>query len=109
MARHITTENCAPDCFGCKIQTISFAPSAMPSRNMEAAAKNEAEKQLQKDLPAYARLRSEGMQPKSTKGAAALEANATSKVEVETGVIMGQRAAQKIEDAKTTVAQIQGK
>lgn len=109
MARHITTENCASDCFGCKIQTISFAPSAMPSRNMEVAAKSEAERQMEKDLPAYARLRSEGMQPKSTVGAAALEAKAMSKVEVETGVIMNKRTSDKIEQAKTTVAQIQGK
>ena len=43
------------------------------------------EKKILKDLPAYKRLRMEGMQPKSTADAARIEATANSRYEVETG------------------------
>lgn len=75
------------DCFGCRIQTTNFAPSAMPSRRDGAhcAAANRSEKQLERDLPAYKRMRKAGMNPKSTQGAADLESRAESSLEVEMG------------------------
>lgn len=46
-----------------------------------------AEAQAAKDLPAYKRLREDGLQPKSTRDAAFIENHASSKFEVETGQI----------------------
>jgi len=78
--------NCKPDCFGCKASSISFAPSAMATRSLAAGYKA-TEKQQEKDLPAYKRLREDGLQPKSTKGAAEIEAQATTRFEVTSGQI----------------------
>lgn len=88
MARHITTADCAPDCFGCKIQTIAIAASAMPTRSEAARVEKETAK-MHKDVAAYKRLRKDGVQPKSVKGAAELERRAGSRWEVETGMNLG--------------------
>ena len=86
--RHITTENCADDCFGCKIQTISIAASAMPTRS-EAASIERNTEIMHRDVAAYKRLRKDGVQPKSIKGAAELETRAGSRWEIETGMNLG--------------------
>jgi hypothetical protein len=80
--------HCKPDCFGCKASGISFAPSAMPTRS-DAGAQEAFTQQRHKDVAAYKRLRADGLQPKSTTGAASLEARADSKWEVETGQMIG--------------------
>lgn len=91
MARHIPSDTCAPDCFGCKIQTVSMAASAMETRSQAASIeKNTAI--MHKDVEAYRRLRKDGVQPKSTKGAAELEKRAGSKWEIETGQNLGGNA-----------------
>jgi hypothetical protein len=71
-------------CFGCKVMTVSFAPSAMPSRGAGAhcATANTAEKQLSKDLDAYKRMRKAGLNPRATKGAARVESECGSEYEV---------------------------
>ena len=79
--------NCKPDCFGCKASSISFAPSAMITRSIAGAMKA-TEKQQEKDLPAYKRMRQEGLQPKGTKGAARIEQGAQTKFEVTSGQII---------------------
>ena len=79
--------NCKPDCFGCKASSVSFAPSAMATRSVASSMKA-TEKQQEKDLPAYKRMRQEGLQPKSTKGAAEIEANASTRFEVVSGQII---------------------
>lgn len=73
------------ECFGCKIQTVSIAPSATPSRHPGAARAKAGDKQLAKDLDAYKRMRQAGLEPKSTQGAARVEAVATSEYEVVSG------------------------
>lgn len=75
MGRHQKTENCAEDCFGCKIQTISIAPSALPTRSNAGTVGSETAV-MHKDVDAYKRLRKDGLQPKSVKGAAKIEARA---------------------------------
>ena len=85
MARHIPSPECKPDCFGCKIQTISIAGSAMPTRS--EAGRVEAETtRMHADVAAYKRLRKDGLQPKTVKGSAKLEKTAGSKWEIETGM-----------------------
>lgn len=65
-----------PDCYGCRIQTVGFAPSAMPSRgtNQTAVDTNAREGRWNKDMPAYKRLRRDGLQPERIDGSATLEA-----------------------------------
>jgi hypothetical protein len=88
------------DCFGCRIGSVSVAASAMPSRAGGAAAKeiNDREARWHKDLPAYKRLREDGTQPKGIDGAARLERDASSKVEIEMGRTFGPKAQAKVEE-----------
>jgi hypothetical protein len=55
----------------------------MPTRSEVSTVERET-KIMHKDVAAYRRLRKNGLQPKSVKGAARLEARADSKWEVET-------------------------
>ena len=57
----------------------------MPTRKGGVVAQQANEDRLARDLPAYKRLRAEGLQPAGTKGAAELEKRANSKWEIETG------------------------
>jgi hypothetical protein len=88
MARHIPSENCAPDCFGCKCLSISIAPSATPTRSEAAKVERDTAK-MHRDVAAYKRLRKDGLQPKSVRGAAELETRAGSAWEVNTGQNLG--------------------
>jgi len=76
---------CPEGCFGCKVASISFAPSTMPTRS-DAGYTEKATKKMHKDVAAYRRLRKNGLQPKTVEGSASLEARADSKWEVETGL-----------------------
>ena len=58
------------NCFGCKAASIGFAASAMPTRS-NAGVIDMDTKAMHKDVAAYKRLRKDGTQPKSVKGAAA--------------------------------------
>lgn len=73
------------ECFGCKAATITVAGSAMPTRMPECGQQKEFVAAFEKDGPAYKRLRKQGYQPKSVKGAAEVEHFAQSKFEVESG------------------------
>jgi hypothetical protein len=42
---------------------------------------------MEKDMPAYKRLRDEGLQPPSVRGAADLEARAVSKADIESAAV----------------------
>lgn len=65
------------------------------------------EKQLDKDRPAYKRLKDEGLQPARMKGAADLERRAQSKFEIEAGRILPDSQAKRVDEAVATAAQIQ--
>jgi hypothetical protein len=69
------------DCFGCKVQSIEFG-------NVEPPAERAIEKRMDKDLPAYQRMRYQGLQPPRTKGAAELEARAHSQIEIDLGKLI---------------------
>lgn len=65
----------------------NVAPSATPSRNAEIdfAATKTAEKNKDKDMAAYKRLRQDGVQPPAINGSAKLEARAEISHEVNSG------------------------
>ena len=74
-------------CYACRLLTVNVSPSATPTRfaGSESARINATEKQWDKDMPAYRRLRKNGLQPRSIDGAATLEQRATDRFEVEQG------------------------
>lgn len=69
----------------------------MPNRHIGAVKTNALDKQREADLPAYARLVKQGVQPPSTVGAAALEKGASTKIEVEMGKVFGDKMANRVE------------
>lgn len=96
---------CKPDCFGCKVASVSFSSSAMPTRS-GVAEQDRYIKTRHKDVAAYKRLRADGLQPKSTTGAAELESRASSKWEVETGMNLGgnEKIGRRFDEAQSAVA-----
>lgn len=60
-------------CFACRISHVRMSGSAMPTRH-NVGAMNLKEKQLDKDLDAYQRIRQTGGQPNHIDGSARLEA-----------------------------------
>jgi hypothetical protein len=70
-------------CFGCKVAGVSFGANASTTSGAKVAEINQRAKNWDKDMPAYKRLRQNGVQPKSIDGAAALEAKASTVAEVE--------------------------
>lgn len=66
-------------CFGCKAAGLRFTLSQVTS------AANARERELRRDIDAYRRLRSDGLQPKSYRGAARLERRADTAWGVEQG------------------------
>ena len=92
-------------CFGCKIKSVSFAASAMPTRHPQAASTQKWDKQLHKDRAAFKAMRDQGIQPASLKGAADLQARASTKHEIETGKIIGNaKLATKVESTLKALA-----
>ena len=84
MANHRETHpEFVEGCFGCKLLSVSVAPSAAGSP--QAQVKSEVERQWDADMPAYARLRKQGLQPDQIDGCAQLEKRATTQAEVERG------------------------
>ena len=76
-------------CFGCRIAFVGVSATAMPTRGGKSRVGVIAQKDkvLEKDLDAYKRLRSEGLQPHNIDGSAKIEQVADTKFQVETGII----------------------
>lgn len=74
-------------CFACKVLSVNISASATPNRaNLGVVVDADArEVRWNRDMPAYKRLRSHGIQPKGIDGSAELEAKAADKLEIEMG------------------------
>lgn len=96
-AKHLKNPDgtCSVSCFPCKLQSVSFAPSAMPTRNPGAARAKLADPQLEKDRDAYKAMRRNGEQPKHVGGSAFLQAHANESFEITTGRIIDDNADRK--------------
>lgn len=66
-----------------KLRSVSVAGSAMPTRRGVVNQIQATEDRWAKDFPAYRRLRKEGLNPRSSTGAAELEQRASERHEVE--------------------------
>jgi len=91
-------------CFKCRegtgcIRAVSFAPSAMPNRHPGAVAGVAKDKTWEADMPAYQRLRRNGVQPKRIDDSAALETRANDQFEVEMAQIIPKHLKSQVKDA----------
>lgn len=66
-----------------KLLSISVSGAATPSRNRTLASNMVWHAQNERDVPAYRRLRADGVQPQTVHGAAALEAKAETVEDIE--------------------------
>ena len=73
-------------CFACRVSGIRMGMNTTTTRGQNVASINNTERNWQKDMPAYKRLRKEGLQPKRIDGAAEVEKKAETKFQVETGI-----------------------
>lgn len=84
---------CSPTrtCFKHKLRSIQFAGRGKTKTTLMEA-------QWDKDMPAYQRLRRNGLQPPSTKGCAELEKRANSQHEIEMGHLFDRKDIAKVEE-----------
>jgi len=64
-----------------------MATNSTTSRGSKVAEHNATERGWKKDMPAYKRLRANGLQPKRIDGAAEIERRAQESWQVETGIL----------------------
>ena len=95
------------DCFMCKVSSVQLNAGAVNS-NPKFQEVEAREKRWDKDMPAYKRLRDQGYQPKSIDGAAALERDATTRFEIESGTAYRGQG-KKVQEAVNLVEDITGK
>lgn len=68
------------DCYGCKLQTVRLSRGEHPISRKD--------RQWDRDLEAYSRLRRNGLQPPGIDGSANLERQGHEPAEIETGQLM---------------------
>ena len=72
-------------CYACKVLSISISAAATPNRRPGVTGKDAQESRLSKDLPAYKRLRRDGLQPRNIDGSAELEKRVGSQFDIDLG------------------------
>lgn len=80
------------ECSRIAVQVMSspaIAADALPNKKHGVRAIDAREKRWDKDMPAYYRLRKEGLQPRGIDGSAEWEAKANSQIELEMGKVLG--------------------
>jgi hypothetical protein len=94
---------CDCESYRAHIMTVSVSAAATPTRDRskQAADTNARESRWEKDMPAYKRLREDGLQPPHIDGAARVEATAGDKLEVEAGRTYGKQALSALKEIKT--------
>lgn len=78
---------CNCESYRAHIMSVSVSASATPSRDRskETVAADAREKRWEKDMPAYKRLREDGLQPAHIDGSSRMEQTANDKLEVAAG------------------------
>ncbi len=92
-------------CYACRIASVSFAQSAMPTRYPQANQTTAREKRWERDIPAYKRLRKNGVQPKCIDGSGDFETMADERFELETGRIVAKSARSRFKEGLAMVAE----
>ena len=74
-------------CFGCRVSGVRMGMNTTTTRGAKVAEVNTTERNWNKDMPAYKRLRANGLQPNKIDGAANVEKRAQEGWQVETGIL----------------------
>lgn len=61
------------DCYACRLKSIQFGGARSERRREALQSSREFEKAMAADMPAYKRLRADGLQPQGITGAALVE------------------------------------
>ena len=99
-------------CWKCKegtgcIRGVSFSAIPGGARNQETVRINQTDKRWDKDMPAYKRLRNNGLQPKRIDDSAELEARATDQFEVEMGKIVPKSHRSQVKEGLATAKELE--
>ena len=70
-------------CFGCRISMVHTGTNSTTTRGVVVEETNQREKRWNKDMPAYKRLRKQGLQPRGIEGSSLLEKHATERWQIE--------------------------
>lgn len=70
-------------CFGCKVLGVRMGANTTTSRGARVEEINQRERGWNRDMPAYKRLRKQGLQPRQIDGAAVLEKHANERWQIE--------------------------
>ncbi len=70
-------------CFGCKVAGVRMGMNTTTTRGASVGEANAREKRWNADMPAYKRLRQQGLQPRSVDGASFVEKHADHRWQVE--------------------------
>ena len=73
-------------CFACRVSGVRMGMNTTTTRGQNVDSINKTERNWNKDMPAYKRLRQNGLQPKRIDGAAEVEKKAEHSWQVETGI-----------------------
>lgn len=78
---------CNCESYRAHLMSISVSAAATPSRDRtaETVSASSKERAWDKDMPAYKRLREDGLQPAHIDGSARLEQTANDRIEIEAG------------------------
>lgn len=97
---------CNCNTWGDHARSVTFSASAMPTRSQskQPLHVDMVEKSWRDDMPAYKRLRRDGLQPRTIEGSAMLEAKACDRVEVESGKLFGEKLSM-VKDVKAALGE----
>jgi hypothetical protein len=70
-------------CFGCRVAGVHVGSNSTTTRGAVVEETNQREKRWNRDMPAYKRLRKQGLQPRAIEGSSLLEKHATHKWQIE--------------------------
>lgn len=79
---------------------ISAAATPTRDRSQETVAAIDREKRWEKDMPAYARLRKEGLQPRHVDGSHRMEAGFNDKIEIEAGTKLADKTLEVVKEIR---------
>lgn len=88
-----------PECFACRIRTVHISAHATPTRRPGVMEIDAREARWDRDMPAYKRLRRQGLQPRGIDGCAELERRAETPAQVEHGLERGRIIEQATKDS----------
>jgi len=74
-------------CFGCRVSQVRMGTNTTTTRGAKVAEVTQTERNWNKDMPAYKRLRADGLQPKRIDGAAEVDKKAQDSWQVETVIL----------------------